>query len=260
MNILIERGWYNDPSNDSRLRFWNGTGWTGDVRPISEPVIRALPAAESGTLPPTDVSTRSLDAAMEKAAAKDLKTKRKQKERLERQKMAAAKEAKHLADYGRLMVNETFAAKGVWIYSKGFVAFGLFAPGVPQRLLAINSSSDVVKKTAIGRGVVGILTMGTNLVLTPNMRGDVYLTITSAVKTHMLHVSPPSESAMKAVKKIEAAGLAAIQIGVSAGYTSTSVIPHPDLSAQLEKLAALSTAGALTDDEFLAAKQKLLNL
>ena len=35
-------------------------------------------------------------------------------------------------------------------------------------------------------------------------------------------------------------------------------LPRPDLTAQLQQLAQLHTAGVLSDEEFAAAKQKLL--
>jgi membrane protease YdiL (CAAX protease family) len=45
---VIEPGWYPDPGRQSRLRFWNGRGWTADVYPVtagSQPTIPALERA-----------------------------------------------------------------------------------------------------------------------------------------------------------------------------------------------------------------------
>lgn len=46
--------------------------------------------------------------------------------------------------------------------------------------------------------------------------------------------------------------------GVAAAQSSAPAAPAMDLTAELEKLASLKQAGALSEEEFAAAKAKLL--
>lgn len=75
-----------------------------------------------------------------------------------------------------------------------------------ERLLAIEATSDVSKKTGLGRGTAAVATLGVNLIVTSNRRGDAYLTIRTDRKTHVLHVDSPSASDLKSAKGLEVAG------------------------------------------------------
>lgn len=214
---------------------------------------------------------RKADYKNAREAAKAESAKRK----ADREAEKAKARADHLEKYGNVVADEVCGGKRVWIYSKGFVAVGVFSPGTPERLLGINGSADVAKKTAIGRGAVAVLTGGANLVLTPNKRGDIYLSITTPTRTHMIHMSPPTERDMKAMHKLQGSGQALIErlqneSLISATRTappaqqpqqvhsSPSALNVEDLGSQLEKLLALHKAGALDDAEFKAAKAKLI--
>jgi hypothetical protein len=45
----------------------------------------------------------------------------------------------------------------------------------------------------------------------------------------------------------------------AASAPATTVAPGHDLAGQLQQLAALHTAGALTDEEYAAAKKQLIS-
>lgn len=188
-----------------------------------------------------------------KAAAAAAKEKEKAAKIAEKNRL----EAEHLNKYGRVVVTEMCGMKKVWLYEKGFVAFGLIKAGVPEKLLDISGNADVTKKSGIGRAAGAAFTMGANLVLSPNKRGDLYLAITTNVRTHMIHMSPPSESDMKAMHKLISAGQAILnQQESKSAQTSTASI---DLSEQLTKLSELHKSGILSDAEFQAAKAKLIS-
>ena len=121
------------------------------------------------------------------------------------------------------------------------------------------------QKTAIGRGIVGVATLGANIMFTPNKRGSLYLVIVTDRKTHTLTLSPPTNSDLTAMHRLETAGRAVLASLPAQGAPAPARDPNPadtsgdrDLAAQLAQLAQLHSAGALTDDEFAAAKQRLL--
>ena len=184
-----------------------------------------------------------------------------------------ARENRELRVYGRKFIEETCAGKSVRIYDKGFVRVsGVFLKdkAVFEKLRAISSSADVAKKTALGRTIMAGATMGLNLVTTPNKRGDMYLTINTDRTTHMLHMSPPTESDLKAMHKLTAAGQGILdsierQLPVEnsrnasiATVSSQPIAPQASIIDELTKLVALRDAGAVSEDEFSAMKSQLM--
>ncbi|MBD7982890.1 SHOCT domain-containing protein [Oerskovia merdavium] len=161
--------------------------------PVPEEVLGA--ALDAGLVNP-------VQGARDKAAAKEAD--------------AAARVAQDAADaerYGRRVESGTFGMKMVYIYSNGYVKVaGLFASerNAPyQRLLGIESSADVTKKSALGRGLGAVATGGLNT-LYSNKRGDVYLTIVTDATTYALHMDPPTSSAIRAANLLAAAGHAVL--------------------------------------------------
>lgn len=157
--------------------------------PVPEEVLGA--ALDAGLVNP-------VQGARDKAAAKEAD--------------AAARVAQDAADverYGRRVESGAFGMKMVYIYSNGYVKVaGLFASerNTPyQRLLGIESSADVTKKSALGRGLGVVATGGLNT-LYSNKRGDVYLTIVTDTTTYALHMDPPTSSAIRAANVLAAAG------------------------------------------------------
>lgn len=119
-----------------------------------------------------------------------------------------AKLAENKARAGQLVHSGSFGGKSVEIYSNGYVRVAMFmGDSVPfHKLLSIGYSGDIQKKTAAGRAAAGLLTGGASLLLTPNKRGDVYLTIVTDERSYSLNASPPTSMNIKAAHKLAAAG------------------------------------------------------
>ena len=214
------------------------------------------------------IETREL-----KETQRDSKAQQRIVEQKVREQEKIAKEKRDLELYGRKVIEEMCAGKWVRLYDKGFVRVsGLFLKdrAIFEKLTAISSSADVAKKTALGRIIMFNLTMGLNVLTTPNMRGDFYLTINTDRTTHMLHSSPPTEEDLKAMHKITTAGQGVLdsierQLLVEnsrnasiATVSSQPVAPQASIIDELTKLVALRDAGALSEDEFSAMKSQLM--
>lgn len=160
--------------------------------------------------------------------------------------------AENLEAYGKEIARESLHFKTIRFFEKGYVSIG---SGKPEKLIDVTTYADVSKKSGLGRGIVAVASGGLNLHST-NMRGDINITIVTDVKTHLIHVSPPSENSLSTARKIEATGKGLLA-RLNAGGPVNSA-PTDDLASQLAKLVDLHEAGALTDDEFTSAKAKLL--
>ena len=95
---------------------------------------------------------------------------------------------------GHLVHSANFGGKSVEIYANGYVRVAMFMrDAVPyQKLISIQVESNIQKKTGPGRVVAAGMTFGANLVLTPNKRGDIYLTIVTEGDVYALRASPPT--------------------------------------------------------------------
>jgi len=257
----------------------NGHVWTGsDWVAVLEGVAADAESFEVGSVVNEHAWTgsdwlpiRRLDAPAAKQGFRERweeAQRRSEAHRLELEEKQAAKLAEDpmYVQYGRCVAEGTLAGKRVKIYEKGYVQVGMFKLGTPERLLGITASDMSSQKTAIGRGIVAVATMGTNLMVTPNKRGNYYLVIVTDRKTHNLTMTPPTNSDLKAMHKLEAAGKAVLAaLAAEAAIRATPAVANPvpaasevDLAAQLTQLAQLHGSGALTDEEFAAAKQRLL--
>lgn len=49
--MTTESGWYKDPSDGLRLRFWDGTVWTSQTRPLSPPESTSSTPSHSSPMP-----------------------------------------------------------------------------------------------------------------------------------------------------------------------------------------------------------------
>lgn len=178
-----------------------------------------------------------------------------------------AKDLRNKEQFGELVLQETCAGKTVRIYDKGFVRVSLFPTnGTPyEKLLGISGSADVAKKTALGRSIAAGATLGANLLFTPNKRGDLYLIITTDKKTHSLHMSPPTEGDMKAMHKLQNAGQAVLNnLALTLGKLDIPAVVKSNsegssVTTELEKLVEMFRQGLLNEEEFKAAKSRLLS-
>lgn len=190
----------------------------------------------------------------------DLRSQREQA-RAQRAAEAAARADDELQRYGREVASGVFGGKTVRIYEKGFVGVGLFGGGATtHRLLSIEASSDVAKKSGTGRAAAAVMTGGLNL-LGSNKRGDVYLTIVTEQQTHVLRETPPTTTNMATSKKLEAAGNAVLQAVSEASAPTVAPIAEATAGARerMRELQALLDDGLITQEEFEEKRRKLLD-
>ncbi len=213
-----------------------------------------------------------LEAKEKKIAERETKAQQRSDQLKVREEQKIAQAKRELESYGRKVIEEACAGKLVRIYEKGYVRVsGVFLKdgAIFEKLIAIESSADVAKKTALGRTIMFGATMGLNM-LTPNKRGDMYLTIATDRTTHMLHMSPPTERELKAMHKIATAGQGVLdsierQSSISEVASRPSPVKQPirttsqsSVIDELTKLVALRDAGAISEDEFSSLKADLM--
>jgi hypothetical protein len=155
----------------------------------------------------------------EKAARKLAKQRAREAERAAR----IEREQEDEARYGRQIESQAFGGKIIRVHEKGYVRLGgvFGAAGAYERLLSIEASADVGKKSGVGRGAAAVMTGGINL-LGSNKRGDVYLTIVTDKQAYALRMTPPTAGNMTASKALEAAGNAVIASARAQVETATS--------------------------------------
>lgn len=224
----------------------------------------------------TDKATEKAEKARQKEELKAVKEQARAEKSADRKAESAAKRAalearvqarkddrakqvaENLKAYGKEISRDVLGGKIVKFYDKGYVSVSAWGGGEPEKLIDVTATADVSKKTGLGRAVVGVATVGLNIGATSNMRGDIYVSIVTEKTTHMIHVTPPSESSVKTARKIEATGKGLIT-KLSHSPASTSVAASSsDLTTQLTKLVELHAAGVLTDEEFANAKAKII--
>jgi len=207
-------------------------------------------------------------AADQKESLKVEKRENKEQEKAQRQQEKEERAADELARYGLNVASEIFGNRMVRIYDKGFVRlsglmFGLNTATFEQ-LISIEASSDVSKKSGAGRGAAALMTGGLSLA-SSNKRGDVYLTITTDATTHVLHEDPPTATNLKQVKKLEAAGLAALRKTppVTTDLSETppatpAASSAPTVSERMRELTLLRDDGMVSLEEYDQLRTKLL--
>lgn len=175
-----------------------------------------------------------------------------------------AEEATIKAALGKCALDTRFNLKRIRIYQGGYVQIGNQSP---ERLLGISGQADISSKTGLGRTAGSIGFMAITLLppinlLGPSVRGDLMLTIVTDKETHVIHTRTPMSEDLKALRALDATGNSILGVLNSAAETTTysrsSV--SSDVSDQLIKLGELKANGIVTDEEFAAAKAKLLGL
>ena len=166
---------------------------------------------------------------------------------------------------GKSAVNVKFAGKRIVIYENAYVSVNEKSP---EKLLSIKGEAEVTKKSGFGRFVGHTATFALSAGSISNesntRRGDVYLIINTDSQTHSLswdlQKATSSQNPVEVMNKIVAAGervLAMKSSDASSRGTSSSAVGS-GITEQLEKLASLFADGLLTQQEFEAAKTKLL--
>lgn len=152
------------------------------------------------------------------------------------------------------------------LYRDGtFTTTGMIFTSDPDRLVAFSSDIDSMRRKSVtGRGAAALFTGGMSLVASNN-RGVVYVTITgewSGTKTYTTR--NPDDRTLSSIRSLQAAAdqlLASTPAVVTASDESgaTATQRDGDVATQLKMLAELHATGALSDDEFAAAKARLLS-
>lgn len=189
---------------------------------------------------------------------RDEKRAAKEAAKQERRAQASEQQARITEQYGTVSIQKTFYNRMIVIYSKGYVLVSksVFNPkGEPERLLAIDYSADITKKTGLGRATAAVLTSGLNL-LSSNKRGDAYLTIVTDKQTYSLRSEAPTAFDTKNGQAL--ASTARAILGSTSLQDDESKAPAEDMAGQLAKLVELHKLGALSDEEFTAAKARII--
>jgi hypothetical protein len=141
-------------------------------------------------------------ARAEKQRLRDEKAAERNRQRQAQQQATAAKLAEDRSRAGSRVHSATFGGKMVEIYANGYVRVAMFMrESVPfQKLLSIEYSGDIQKKTGIGRAGTAVLTGGAN------KRGDVHLNIVTESDVYVLRASPPTVFNIKAAQGLAVAG------------------------------------------------------
>jgi hypothetical protein len=165
--------------------------------------------------------------------------------------------------YGTVVANESFGLYKVRIFSDGYIqiskGLGLFKGSI-EKLLEIEGESQITKKSALGRGLAGVVTLGKNQ-LAPNQRGNLIMTITTDKVVHVLIEDLPQKQWIVSMNKLVAVGKSVIKKGAAPEATSTAKdsSQSQSLAQQIRELSELKDAGVITEKEFESAKQKLLS-
>lgn len=165
---------------------------------------------------------------------------------------------------GRLVASETFGIYRVELYERGAVRVSpvpLIGVAEYERLLSIDSSTEVATRSALDRGAVAVLSL--RQVSLGKHRGDVYLTIATDSRVHNLR-SKPSVSNIRAGRGLAAAGAVVLsqtaRRSVQTGQPLTEAPQERSLPVKLRELASLRDDGLITDDEYTVMRQRALDI
>ena len=152
------------------------------------------------------------------------------------------------------------------LYRDGtFTTTGMIFTSEPDRLVSFSSDIDSMRrKSTTGRGAAALITGGMSLVASNN-RGVIYVTIIgerSGTKTYTS--KNPEDKLLSTIRSLQAvadhllASPSAVVTDSDEG-SATAAQRNNDVATQLKTLAELHATGALSDDEFAAAKARLLS-
>jgi hypothetical protein len=167
---------------------------------------------------------------------------------------------------GSLIAKKQFGFATVQFYSNGYVSV---KNSLPQKLVSIEAGNNTTAKTLPGRaitqGLLAPITGGLSLMtgaVAPRLRGTLSLIIVTEVTAHSLVVETPMDAFVKAMYEIEGIGKALIaknsSVGSDADSSKRDTSRESTLGQQIKELSELHESGVITDQEFAAAKAKLL--
>ena len=244
-------GWYPDFQDAAIQRYWDGSTWT------SHTAARTL-SPHDGALRPEEQQKQAKHAEKQAAKAQRVEARRQQKLQDE-----ARKRQQELLQ-GRQLACENFGGKTIQIFENGFIQVGgLFGGGASELLISIEASSDVAKKSGLGRGAAAVVTGGVNL-MGSNKRGDVYLTISTESNIYALRETPPTAGNMTRSKKLEATGTALIHrlsASQALGVDVQTAMPRPTpdgIQSRLVSLQSLLDSGLISEHEYGQKRSEIL--
>ena len=213
--------------------------------------------SSAGAVKPADNSQpRAVDS--EEAAASEKRTRPKRPTRYERQarkqqqkERKAEAERAHREKYGKPIASGAFGWTLIEVFKTGHVRI---SGGATHELYGIEFTDLSRQKNQIGR-VVGFLGTGGLNMATSTRKGEAYLSISTASGVRTVKTSEARPSDIETANKLVAASKSVVARKTQATEPSTS---SGSLSNELEKLSTLREEGTLTDEEFAAAKKKLL--
>lgn len=251
--------WEPDPTGRHQWRLWTGAGWSEHVNDGGIVTIDADPAGLTSDRP---VQPSEKERKRHEREAQKVETRRRKAEiRDQKQAAASARAQAEMKKCGREVETGGFGLKTIRIYEHGFVKVsGLFEPSAnvaARRLLSIEASADVGKKSGVGRGVGAVMTGGLSL-LGSNKRGDVYLTIVTAGHTYVLKETPPTNLNMTTSKKLEAVGNSVLRRREEASTPKTPSTGGQPTRERLVELKSLLDDGLISQQEFDEKRRTLL--
>lgn len=171
-----------------------------------------------------------------------------------------AQAAEGAAAAGSLVIEKDFGMSTVAIYDGGFVRVSkMMTPFTPyEKLKSIKFTHHTRDQSPGGRAVASALTLGLSTFTSPEDQ-KLSLTIVTDKKVHTLSDPAGSGGDMKKGLALEAAGQAILDAASPSSAAPPPPPTSPDLADQIRKLADLHAAGILTDDEFAAKKQQILD-
>jgi hypothetical protein len=167
------------------------------------------------------------------------------------------------AKTGKVIFKQLLGLKRLIIFENGYVQVGLM--GTPEKLLSVDGDINIVRKGAFGRtagGLAGTLVgLGPVNMLSPSNRGDLSLTIVTDVSAHSFHDDVPMKDTIKAFREAELRCKALLKSleDSSTNSVQESASSKLGLSEELEKISKLKEQGLLSEEEFAAAKAKLIS-
>jgi hypothetical protein len=220
---------------------------------------RSVGMSEARDEKKTDREARKAEAKRVREEARAETKRAKEEARAKKQAELEAARKLELERYGAEVARAIFGNKTITIRQRGYVSVGgmFSASSNYERLISIDASGDVSKKSGVGRGVGAVMTMGLNLAGS-NKRGDVYLTIVTDSQTYVLREDPPTASNMKSSKQLEAAGNAVLQT-LAASKSQEPAAGTPDVRERLSVLSDLLADGLITQEEFDRKRTALLD-
>lgn len=166
------------------------------------------------------------------------------------------------------------------LYQDGtFTTTGMIITSHPDRLVGFSSDIDSMRRKAVtGRGAAFLATGGISI-LASNNRGVVYVTLIGARSgTKTYTTKNPDNGLLSSIRSLQAAADALLaspppvasapnrpqgkvtQASESPSDSNDSATPQDgDVATQLKMVAELHAAGALSDQEFAAAKARILS-